>query len=245
MDITLDSVVRGYLMNGGHNTLHRYLRSLKYCVDFLKKFNVNHSYGDRTVELKLDYKKTIQYPEDLIVFKKIGWVSGDRVVSFDIDETISLHHDHTQDGISGTPNSAYSIIQPYNRTTENISGDITYQTTGVGYNYSGYFKFNNEAREIQFSSEIPSTRSIYVTYASNGFNPKTKSKINALYSTVAENYIHWQWGRFKLGDSSAETEARRQAFWNDYDNIYAATQRISYEGLIGIKARAHDVNKTV
>lgn len=243
-EITLDGIVRGYLLSQGRNTLHGYIKALKHCVDFLKKFSVQHSYTDKIVSLSMDYKKAVQFPEDLVVIKKIGWADGDRIVSFTPDQTVNLYHSHADDAIAGTPNTSYQVVQPYSNTDDIISNVLGNQQ-GLGHNKIGYYRINYPAREVQFSSDVSASRSIYIEYASNGFNPKTKSTIPEIYSTVAENYINWQLSRAKHGDSSGETEARRQAFWNDYDNIFASQNRISYEGLVGIKARAHDINKTI
>jgi hypothetical protein len=192
----------------------------------------------------MDYKKAVQFPEDLVRVKRFGWADGDRIVEITPDQTIVLYHSHQEDAISGTINTAYPVVQPYTHNFD-LQGNGIGNEKGVGHNGIGYHRINYPAKEIQLSSDVSSERSIYLEYSSNGFNPKSKSTIPDVYSTVAENYIHWQWARFKLGDSASETEARRQAFWNEYDNILATQNRISYEGLVGSRARSHDVNKIV
>ena len=241
--ITLDSVVRTYLLKQGKNTLHSYVRLISFLIDFLRKFSVTHAHGTKQKMLKLDYKKSAQMPPDLLTISRIGWVSGDRIVGFDVDPTISLYHSKEEDAISGSLNQPYQVIQPWTiaeitATANDDGGDV-----GTGYNFSGYIRINYQANEIQFSSDVSSDKQIYIEYKTNGLKPKTKSVIPEFASKAAEDYIHWQVARFKLGDSSAETESRRITFWREIDDVQASLMNISFDTLAGNKARAFDINK--
>lgn len=253
MDIQLDSIVRSYLLNTNRNTLHGYVRILKFLIDFLRKFSLKHSFLDKTVVLKLDQKKAIPFPEDFIMWSKIGWQAGDRIVAFERDNTINLNHEIKDDGLeSPTVNIAYNNAQwPYNRSITfnnftNINGEIGSLTGyGIGNNGLGYYRISWKDREIQFSSDTPSDYQIYLEYKTNGISVTTTSTIPEIAAKLGEDYIFWQIAHYKLGAAAAETEARRIAYFREYDELIQNIEPINPSVLQGLRARGFDVNKLV
>lgn len=253
MTVTLDQVIRSYFHKRLKTTLHGYPRALNFLLDFVRKFSLNHGYMDKTVGLKMDTKKAIAFPQDCIKPSKIGWQTGDRVVGFEIDNSIAKLHDYCDDGVSATANTAFDAAQgwPYNgdfQFTNYLTLDGTVNAlTGykIGNNGAGYFTIDWKKREIQFSSEVKSAWTIYIEYKTNGFEPKTKSVIPEFASTLAEDYIHWQLARFdkRYGDASVETLARKEAFWNSYDELNAQMDMTSLEDITGARARSFSINK--
>lgn len=254
--VTLDDCVRGHLINKGRNTLHGYIRYLKYAVDFLKKVSLDHSFMDKTVVLRLDEKKALQLPEDCVTWNKVGWKSGDRIIAFQLDQTISLSHSYEEDSPSATPNVSYNINEPwpyngsfpqvnfYNYTLQD--GTVGFiKAYGVGNNGLGYFKLNARARELQFSSDVPSDWEIYLEYKTTGFEPKTKSTIPIIMSKLCEDYIDWQDARHKLGAASNEAQARMIEFNREYDEVLSQLDKWTPDELVGARARTYDVNKIV
>lgn len=254
--ITLDDAVRGLMIAKGRNTLHGYLKYMKYAVDFLKKVSLNHSFMDKTVVLRMDEKKAIQFPPDLINWNKIGWQSGDRIIAFQRDPTIALHQSYEDDAISATPNQRYNINQPwpYNNSMPQVNfynyymedGSVGYlKAYGVGYNGIGYYRVNRSTREIQFSAEIPIDFEIYLEYKTSGFNPKSKSTIPLIMSKLCEDYIDWQEARHKLGAASVEAQARMIEFNREYDEVLSQLDKWTVDELVNARARTYDVNKIV
>lgn len=250
--ITLDDIIRNFIITQGRSTLHSYVRYMKYLIDFLRKVSLTHSIFDKTVVLKLDQKKAIQVPEDYIIWSKIGWQAGDRIVCFERDSSINLSHEISDDGLeSPTVNISYNNSQwPYNRSLTfnnftNINGQIGSLTGyGIGENGIGYFRPTND-REIQFSSDVPSDYKIYMEYRTNGFSPHTKSVVPEVMAKLAEEYINWQLARHKLGDAASETRAREISYLKEYDEVISRMQPISMSALQGLRARGYDVNKLV
>lgn len=255
MNVTLDSIVRGHLVNTGRNTLHGYVKLLKYLIDFMRKFALKHAFMDRTVVLKLDQKKSVAFPEDFIMWSKVGWQQGDRIVAFQRDATINLHHSTEEDGVeTPTVNEKYNIAKfPYNQRADlvfnnfiNQDGETGFlEATGIGHNGLGYFRCNFEAREFQFSSDTPIDFEIYLEYKSNGFNATTKSTVPEVAAKLGEDYIYWQEAHYKLGAAAAETEARRITYLREYDDLIAITEPITPAAIEGIRARGFDINKLV
>lgn len=251
MNVELDSVVRSYLFSTGNSTTHKYLRTMRMVVEFLAKFARNHTYMDTVTVLQVDQKYAIQLPASFVSLNTLAFVSGDRLIKFDRDRTINLSYSYEEDQVSATKNVAYNIYQafPYNQPLIDIVNDsaTSFSSLGNGHNGAGYFNFNWPAREIQFSTDSAVTGGVYISYKSNGFNPTTRSSIPEFAAQLAEAYVHWQMARMdrRMGDSSAETEARRINFNREYDDMLAALDPIDYEAIMGIRARAFDQNKIV
>jgi hypothetical protein len=247
MNITLDDIVRNYMITQGKNTLHGYVKMMKHLVDFLRDFSMDNAYMDNIAILELDEKNAVQFPEGLISIKMAAWQSGDRIIKFETDNRINLNSSRKEDVGSATPNVAYNISQtwPYNGIGSIADSVNLPQTTslGIGHNGLGYLRVNWAEREIQFDANVPAPTEIYLEYKSNGFNPKSKSSIPEFASKVAEEYIHWQLGRAKHGDASAEVMARRMNYKREYDIMLARLDPIDYEGIVGARARSFDINK--
>ncbi len=257
METTLDNICRNYLAKNGYNTLHHYVKCMRHLVDFLRDVSLSHSIFDKTVVLRLDSKKAVQFPSDMVTWTKLGWQKGDRIIAFQKDSSINLHHDTEADGPSETVNDAYDINSPwpyngsftpttfnnywYNNGAGSLSG------YAVGTNGLGYFRPNYSAKEFQFSSDVPADFEIYLEYRCNGFKPRTKSVVPEVLGRVAEDYIHWQLARFdrRMGDSSSETEGRRLAYQREYNKALSQMNPTVFADIIGAKARAFHVNKLV
>ncbi len=249
--ITLDAIVRNFLISQNRTTLHFYLRYMKYLIDFLRKVALTHAIFDKTVALKMDQKKAIQVPEGYLIWSKIGFQVGDRIVGFERDNTINLHHDITPDGLeSPVANDRFNIAKfPYTRLVfnnfTNEAGELgMLEGMGLGHNGVGYFRPTSD-REIQFSSDIDSDTTIYLEHKTNGFNPTTKSTVPEIFAKLGEDYINWQEARRKFGDAAAETRARERSYLIEYDDVMAKMEPISIASLMGSRARSFDINKIV
>ncbi len=253
MNTTLDSIIRGYLISQQKNTLHSYLRYMKYLIDFLRQVSLTHSFFDKTIILKLDQKKAAAVPDDFIMWNKIGWQAGDRIVAFENDGTINMHHATSADGIEApTANPSFNNAQwPYNSTlsfnnyTTNNGECVAIPCHGIGYNGIGYFRYSHQAREIQFSSDTPSGFEIYLEHKTNGFQPKTSSTVPEIMAKLGEDYINWQKARHQFGEASVETRAREIAFMKEYDTVISRLYPITIASLTGIRARGFDIKKIV
>lgn len=255
MNVELDYIVRSYLVNTQRTTLHGYVRLLKFLIDFMKKLALHSAFMDKTVVLKLDQKKSTPFPEDCVMWSKIGWKQGDRIVAFTRDQTISLAHNTANDGLtSPTANEKYNIAKfPYNQRANlilnnfiNGEGELGFlNASGLGNNGLGYFKPNYDTREFQFSSDTPAEFEIYLEYKTNGFQASTRSTVPEVAAKLGEDYIHWQVAHFKFGAAAAETQARKKTYFDEYDDMIAITEPINPAEIEGLRARGFDINKLV
>jgi hypothetical protein len=243
MTISLDNIVRSFLIGQGRTTLHSYLRYLKYVIDILRKIAMQYSVMNKTILLRMDQKKAAQWPDDCIVPLAVGWKNGDRVEMYQLDSSIALTHSHVEDGISATPNSIFENFDQYNILTASTGQPYNVISYGLGYNFSGYFNVNHKAREIQFSSEVDSSRDIIFIYRSNGFNPKSKTTISEVFQQMCEAYIFWQDGVKRFGSASAETEARRINFEREQTDVLQILMPVTYQNILKARAVTTDFNK--
>lgn len=245
--VTLDAIIRSYLITHGKNTLHGYVRLMKYLIDFLRGFSMDYHFMDHSDVLELDEKKAVQFPSDMIALKRLAWRNGDRIICFEPDSRIDIHVDREEDMVSGTANMPYDVFQawPYRggALVDNTSSDGATVGLGLGDNGLGYFRISWKDREIRFDANVPAPWGIYIEYKSNGFNPKSKSSIPEFAQKLAEEYIHWQVARSKFGDAAAETMARKKSYSDEQYELLARMDNLDYEGLIGSRARSTDVNK--
>jgi hypothetical protein len=249
--LTLDNIIRGYLISQEKPTLHGYLRLMKIMVDFLRKFAMNHSIMDKTVILKLDQKKSVAFPDDCVMPRMVSWQSGDRIVGFQIDSRVALKHSYCDDGVSATPNASFDPHQqwPYNGVGQmnNLTLEdgrvVSCGVNIIGYNGLGYFRVNWQCREIQFSTDTPSDFKIYLEYRTNGFSPKSKSTIPEFAAKLGEDYLHWKNAEKRFGAASAEANARKSVYDEEYDEVLKYMDGLNYENILGAKSRSFDLNK--
>ncbi len=160
-------------------------------------------------------------PDDYIIWTKVGFQVGDRIVGFERDSTINLVHETSADGIEApVANDKYNIAKfPYtqsglvfNNFINNLGEIGCLNVVGLGYNGASYFRETND-REIQFSSDLASDTVIYLEYRTNGISLKTMSSVPEVMANLGENYINWQEARRKFGDAASETVARRISYY--------------------------------
>ena len=250
--LDLDSVVRLYLFKTGKKTLHGYVRCMAHLTDFIRKFSLMHVYMDARTVLKTDEKRACSFPQNFLYFTTIAFVSGDRLIRLQRDNSINLYHSYCNDVATADINESYNVFQswPYNGSAliENaLDPTLPATSLGIGHNGAGYFRINWKDREIQFSTDVPAVKEIYMEYKTTGLLPTTRSTIPEFAKNVAESYIHWQSAKYdrRLGDSSAETQARRQDFLREYDDMMAALDPIDAETIRNIQARSFDFNKII
>ena len=245
---TIDSVVRSYIADNGENTLHNYIRYLKFGFDGLKKWHLRSYVEDLTVRLEMDAKKSVPLPEDCIVPNKVGVQYGDRIFTYPFDNSISYLFtqgdggklDKNKEYDPGDMRNTdafyfYNYIDPYGWTGWLLSN---------GHNDQGYCRINWRAREIQFSADVR-TSTVYLEYKSSGFNPKTRTQISEGVELLIREYINWQVGRRKFGDGSVETRERKKEYYQQETETasYFMSGGMSYAQILDIQRRTHNVNK--
>jgi len=246
-DITLDALCREYIISKGGSTLHKYIRYMKHLIDFVIKLSSKTALLDLVVELKLDEKNAISWPKDCMVPSSLSWQSGDRVIKFQIDSTISTIQSYCEDAVSATANVAYDVFQswPYNQPVNDLveASNQCSEPIGRGDNGLGYFTIKWRDKEIQFTSTIPANRKVVLTYKGTGINPKSKSKIPVFCKIPAEAWIAYREAARTFGEASSETQARKIYYDRAIYDMISSMDPTTLEDLTGARARSFDVNR--
>lgn len=214
----IDTIIRSYLADRGHNTLHRYIQFLKWGLEAVKKWQIDGAQEIKTVALKMDSKKAAKFPNDYMGYTKLGIKKGDRLLAFVRDDSLMTNND------TGIPLYEYTFV---NHAKGELKG------YGSGSNGSSYFTVNENRREFQFTSDLKDCP-IYLEYISNGFNPNTETLVNTIAAENIRDYIHYCVARFnpRLGDAAAETRERKNTYLESVDGAKAALSNLSLEGIM-------------
>lgn len=239
--ITLDSIVRGALADEGRDTLHKYIQYLKWGIEFVEEFHLTKGVSPKTVKLNVDTKKSVKLPVDCVKVTKVGIMRGDRLVPYVVDNTIGFRQTNPPaanskyiDVVGGDRELfVYSFLNYYT-STGTISSLEGY---GSKHNGAGYFRIDETTRTIQLESDVTAS-AIYVEFISNGFNPCTKTLVPGYARLEITNGIHWYTKRFKLGDSSSETQWAKKEYQQAVQERVNLQSDFTYEGLVDAMIRS-------
>lgn len=152
--ITLDKIVREYLIESGSMSEHKYARMLQIAISGLRELNMDVSGIPKTVYLDLDFSTySVNLPEDFISHVFIGFCENGRMVSFGKNDAICTGNTYDDCGnllisYQNTGNAVLEIDGIY-RNGEFIGGIFG---LGGGNNANGYYKIDINSGRIFFSN---------------------------------------------------------------------------------------------
>lgn len=227
--VTLDSIVRGYLMDIGAG-LERYEQGLHWGLTAYKKFRMDISQEVKTVELDMTDWKAIQWPADYTDWVMIGVRVNGMVRCFTNDESIALYFDDadtdgfpdvqtvtdpfTLDPTQLDPTNPFVPQQLYfwGLTSRGEDSGQLYGLTVKG-NGTGYYKINKERQEIQFSPTLAAGTKIYLEYISDGYDPTKKTMVHAYAEDAIRLYMHWQRMKFSKSYGLGEMREAKEDYY--------------------------------
>jgi hypothetical protein len=170
----------------------------------------------------------------------IGVVIDNKVRVFTHDDRISLYRpDEDEDGVTdpitttATPQVYDSI--PFwfwnNRTVQGEDSGAFYGLT-VKDNGVGYYKFNPERKEIQFSPSVDSSTPIYLEYISDGIDPCEKTMVNIYAAKLIKLYIHWQRNEFAKSANGMEKERAKEMYNRELFKVQARLNAITVDEVL-------------
>lgn len=218
--VTLDSCVRSALMDIGAG-MERYEQFKHWALEAYRDFHFDMAQEIKTVVLDLTAWKAVNIPPDFVDWVMIGVIVDNQIRVFTHDDRISLYRpDDNEDGITDplTTTVAPTIQEsvPYwfwwsNRTSQGQDAGQLYGLT-VKDNGVGYYKFNKERREIQFSPSVDGNQKIYLEYISDGINPNEKTTVNIYAAKLIKLYIHWMRHEFSKSSNGMEKERAKDMY---------------------------------
>lgn len=230
--VTLDSVIRSYLMDIGAG-MERYEQAKHWVIEGFRDFHFDLSQEIKTAYLPLTAWKAVELPIDYVDFVMIGVnINGDIRV-FTNDDRIALPDEAI---IDGDPDDAEEEGDlPLTTTQRMYFYNITSRGEDAGQLYGllvknngvGYYKFNKERREIQFSPHINSDTTIYLEYISDGINPCEKTVVNIYAAKLLKLYAHWQRHSFAKSSTHADKREAKDNYWNEFYKVQNRIQKIT------------------
>lgn len=250
--VTIDSIVRSALMDIGAG-MERYEVFRHWCLEGYKDFNFDLAQEVKTVVLDLTAWKAVSLPLDYVDFVLIGVIVDNKIRVFTHDDRISLYRpDGDEDGITDPIVTTASPDVPadvpfYFWNVVNSQGEDAGQLYGltVKHNGQGYYKFNTERREIQFSPAVDGNTKIYLEYISDGVNPNAQTVVNVYAAKLLKLYIHWSRLKFSKSANQAQIQRAMDDYNKELFKVQNRIQKITVEDVLETMRDAYALVKTV
>lgn len=239
--ISIDTVVREAIADKGYSTLHLYPRYLHFALRMLRKLDIDFSEEIKTKRIRVTKRKTVPYPDDYIIWSKIGVKIGDRLWVMVRDNTI------TYDKLDKyTPNSSFipeaqKVIgrtyrfYNYVNDEQGIRGYIDQR--GYGYNGVGYFQPVDSCKEFQLSSEVKH-KEVILEYVSSSFDPDSETFVPITAQDLIRNYIHYQDARFNNTTGMGKTSKEEQEYLDELSQYQMRLSDLSFQGILDVSRRS-------
>ena len=237
--VTLDSIVRSAIMDIGAG-MERYEQFKHWSIEGYRDFHFDLAQEIKTTVLTLSAWKAVDIPIDFVDWVMIGVIVDNKIRVFTHDDRISLYRpDADEDGITDAlVTTEDPVIQDSvpmwfwgNRTSMGEDAGQLYGLT-VKHNGVGYYKFNPERKEIQFSPEVDGNTPVYLEYISDGIDPCEKTMVNIYAAKLIKLYIHWQRHRFAKSSNRAQVADAKDDYWKEFYKVQNRIQKITVEEVL-------------
>ena len=235
--IPLDRIVRSAIANQGHSTLHLYVPYLHWGFEALEKFHEDGYYTDlRHTKIKIDEDNTAPFPEDMLMWSKVGVVSNGHVHVFTHDQSLSLDPEdiknpEPQDVARGLYSASNGILTDdwlYN-TNIYVSTQDGIVVSGAGGNLN--FKANWSKKVFQINRNMGESE-LYIEYVAQVHNPTTETLVNEVARRFIEAYIYYREARFKHGAAHRETQGAHLLWLDEQDDLRASLSDLTANGIV-------------
>lgn len=237
--VTLDSIVKSALMDIGES-MHRYEQFKHWAIEAYRDFHFDLSQEVKTAYLPLTAWKAVELPVDYVDFVMIGVnINGDIRV-FTNDDRIALPDEAI---IDGDPDDAEEEGDlPLTTTQRMYFYNITSRGEDAGQLYGllaknngvGYYKFNKERREIQFSPHINGDTTVYLEYISDGIDPCEKTVVNVYAAKLIKLYIHWQRHFFAKSSTRSDKDLAEKTYYNEFNRVRSRMEPITIADVLEV-----------
>lgn len=220
---TVAEVVKDQMIEQGRTTLHKFEQLLPLAVRGLRELNINVGNAPKTVYLTPTPWNTIQAPDDMYSWSKIGVELGGFIYNLGMAPDMAFPHLRNPQGVlqpepfkpyygnftSYLANAGLDVGWVYwAYTSYNEFGEFTGRLYGQGTGFAqpGFFNYNELTREFVLSPDLQKA-SIVLEYTSTGVNnasmPVPQVAIEPLIA-----FVNWK----------SSKGAERQQMMNEYHN---------------------------
>lgn len=232
--MTLDQVVREYIIEKNDDTQHNYARLLQLGIHGLRELTMDVSGSPKIIGLTVKDDLTVDLPKDYIRYMKIGVCGGNgEINAMGLNSELCLPRTADECGnptIELNPPSSVSMINEplgafgyvgYNQFSEGLSnnfrnGEIVgrFYGLGGGQNQVGEYRVDVERGKIQFGSGI-SSHNIILEYLADVKAVDGSYSIHPYLVECIKAYIAWSSIRRIRSISSQEKEMARRDYYNE------------------------------
>lgn len=240
--VTLDQVVRSLIADEG-STLHYWLPYMHQALQGEQEWRMDFGVEILTKELVVNSDLSVDYPDDLLKWSKLGVLIGDRLVSFTPDRTLLNKPECLNEPRKPFSSVYQDEVREYHEFINFYQGSIG-RASYYGAKMPGYFVDDSANRRFILSDEIKA-KTIYLEYTPNGFKSGSETFVDERAVTLLKNWILWNYYKKhrRYGPESAKARAWEMEYYKEKDNIVGRLNPISYEDILSI-SRTYKTQKS-
>ena len=222
--ITLDSVVRNFLLKRGY-TIHHYLQMLVYAKDCLRILTEDDLQVVNTKLLTPNDQNAVDLPSDILDYTTVGVRCGQNVKPLvqtnKINRMVNRNSDlepirYDESEADAANQIYYGALYPFywHSTMWNEYGEPTGRLYGMGAGVQDdVFGWFPERNQIQLT-ELMEVDYVVLEYISDGMNADAASRITPYAYETIDAYILWQMKEHSRTYSAGEAEYAKQEYIN-------------------------------
>lgn len=216
--VTLDYIVKNVIASLEETTLRRYQTYLQYSIRGFREIGLFATTTTKIAYLPMLPNKAVDLPSDYTKYCKIGVVVNGRVILLGLDDSLVLNDSFNSCGdpieiamgvANGTISDASLALYNFGfyfldhyHNGQFVGGMFG---LGGGFNGRGYYRVNESANQIQFSSEVGAT-TIVLEYISDGLSPDGTASVPVQAVECLLAWTHWKRLEFKKGVTLGEKQ---------------------------------------
>jgi hypothetical protein len=222
--MTLDKLIREYLIEVGETNLNKYARFLQYAISGLREFNIDFSGVPTLVALPVNANGTVDLPTDYVSYIRIAVCDGDgNLHSLGYNPNMCIGVDFDKCGNVQANEGADNIGFIWSDNTSHVrNGQLTggYFGAGGNFNDNGYYRIDEKNNYIvlqNFSGDV-----LVLEYLSDlSRNSEGNYVVHPYLVEALKSWVQWK-------ASERNTKAalgQRQLNYQDYNRAKSIAQR--------------------
>ena len=200
--ITLDELIREYLIENGESGEHKYSRCNQIALSAIREMNMDVNGLPKATFIDVNKKNfTAQLPKDYITHNRIGVVAyGNIFQPLGIEDRIIISQDdvYVCEVVENNNQDLDSSSQVYyNDQSRNtgVSGQYVGKEYGLGggLNRFGYYRVDRSEGIIYLSSACNEIDKLYIEYLSNPLASDEEIYVHDYDVEAIKAFIYWKW----------------------------------------------------
>lgn len=205
--VKLDSIIRESCEMDGDGALSTYRQREILANDCVQEIKMDLIPDIRTIEITIPSVPRVPFPEDYLMWNRVGTLEGDRIKVFGVNDKLAIFHKTDNVGnpennkryepdfssALGVPfaggyggiGSGFGIYSYYADTSFAVYG------YGNGVRNDGHFNVDQATKSFYFNSELAG-KQILLEYITSGLNTNGDTMITTTARLAVKHYIRWQ-----------------------------------------------------